>query len=318
MRKTGAVLVAAGLSSRMGAFKPMLPFGDSTIALHVVTMLRQLKVDPVVVVTGHQAESLERQLFYTGVRFVRNERYENTHMFDSVKLGLRALEGEGMWEQVMVMPIDLPAILPETFRQVMKIDAEVVRTVYQGKAGHPVMFERNLVPRLLEYEGAQGLRGAIRELGVRITNLEVEDEGIRRDVDTPKAYRQLLEWDYERGNGYPLRPSVRVFLHGREMFFEPDTARLLSLIDKTGSIQEACGGMELSYSKGSRMIRKVERQLGFPVVERRAGGIGGGGSLLTEEGKGLLKSYEAMEREIQGCLQQIFWKHFEKGFHKTI
>lgn len=63
MRKTGAVLVAAGLSSRMGAFKPMLPFGDSTIALNVVTMLRQLKVDPVVVVTGHQAESLERHLF---------------------------------------------------------------------------------------------------------------------------------------------------------------------------------------------------------------------------------------------------------------
>ena len=36
MKKTGAVLVAAGLSSRMGDFKPMLPFGDSTIALHIV------------------------------------------------------------------------------------------------------------------------------------------------------------------------------------------------------------------------------------------------------------------------------------------
>lgn len=315
MRKTGAVLVAAGLSSRMGAFKPMLPFGDSTIALHMVTMLRQLEVEPIVVVTGYQAEALERHLFHARVRFVRNERYEATHMFDSVKLGLKALEG--MCERVMVMPVDLPAILPETFRQVMRIDAEIVRTVCHGKAGHPIMIQSELVPGLFSYEGDQGLRGAVRELGVRITNLEVEDEGIRRDVDTPKAYQELLEWDYERGNGYPLRPFVRLGLQGSEVFFGPDTASLLDLIDKRGSIQEACAVMELSYSKGSRMIRKVERQMGFRVVERRTGGIGGGGSLLTEEGKGLLRSYEGMQREIQGYMQEIFWKYFEKGFHKT-
>ncbi|NBH70665.1 LysR family transcriptional regulator [Clostridiaceae bacterium] len=314
MRKTGAVLVAAGLSSRMGAFKPMLPFGDSTIALHMVSMLKKLEVDPVVVVTGHQAEALEGHLFHANVRFIRNERYENTQMFDSVKLGLKALEGK--CGRVMVMPMDLPAILPETFCQVMMVDAKIVRTVHQGKAGHPILIQSELVPRLLEYEGSQGLRGAIRELGVPITNLEVEDEGVYRDVDTPDAYQQLLQWDYERGNGHPLRPLVRLCLQGSEMFFEPDTARLMALIDKKGSVQEACTAMGLSYSKGSRMIRKVERQMGFLVAERRAGGIGGGGSVLTEEGRSLLRSYEGMQREVQRCVEEIFWKYFEKGFHK--
>lgn len=314
MKKTGAVLVAAGLSSRMGDFKPMLPFGDSTIALHVVNLLRQLGVEPVVVVTGYRAEELERHLFFTGVRFVRNERFENTGMFDSVKLGLRALAGE--CERVLMMPVDLPAILPETFRQVLRIDGEVVRTMYHGKGGHPVVIRSELADRICAYEGGQGLRGALRELGVGITNLEVEDEGIRRDVDTPEEYQRLLEWDYQRGNGYPVRPLTEVCLQGGEVFFGADTARLLSLIDESGSIQEACSRMGISYSKGGRMIRTVERQMGFAVVERRAGGVGGGGSVLTGEGRQLLKQYEGMQEEVQECTQRIFRKYFEKGLNK--
>ena len=46
MKKTGAVLAAAGLSSRMGDFKPLLPFGDTTIAFHVTSMLRRLGQTP--------------------------------------------------------------------------------------------------------------------------------------------------------------------------------------------------------------------------------------------------------------------------------
>ena len=56
MKKTGAVLVAAGLSSRMKDFKPMLPFGTSTASRHMIGMLKSLKADPIVVVTGYRAE----------------------------------------------------------------------------------------------------------------------------------------------------------------------------------------------------------------------------------------------------------------------
>ena len=54
MKKTGAVLVAAGLSSRMKDFKPMLPFGTSTASRHMIGMLKSLKADPIVVVTGYR------------------------------------------------------------------------------------------------------------------------------------------------------------------------------------------------------------------------------------------------------------------------
>ena len=78
--------------------------------------------------------------------------------------------------------------------------------------------------------------------------------------------------------------SVQVRLAKEGIFFGPGKARLMEYIEKTGSMQEACLEMGLSYSKGARMIKAAEKQLGFKLLERRIGGSGGGGSRLTDEG----------------------------------
>lgn len=311
MKKTGAVLVAAGRSSRMGDFKPILPFGDSTIALHIVNMLNRLGVSPVVVVTGYRADELEAHLSHAGVRFVRNERFGETQMFDSVRLGIEAVAAD--CDRIMVMPMDIPAIMPDTIRQVLMIDAGIVRTMCGGEPGHPIMFQSSIGLSLCSYQGEKGLRGAIESAGVSVTDLEVEDEGIYRDVDTKDDYEELIQWNYRRGRGHPISPLVQVRLKAGDVFFGPGTGQLLSMIRQSGSIQEACLRTGLSYSKGSRMIKEVERQLGMPVVERRAGGMGGGGSSLTEEGRRLLENYERMVTEVRQCTEQIFRKYFEKG-----
>lgn len=312
MKKTGAVLVAAGLSSRMDGFKPMLPFGDSTIALHMVSMLQKLEVDPIVVVTGYRAEELEEHLSHTGVLFIKNERYEKTQMFDSIVLGIRAISGE--CERILIMPADIPAVKAETMRQVLMIDAKVVRTVYHERSGHPIILSSDTADQLCAYQGDQGLRGAVRESGIPITNVEVEDEGVCRDVDTKEEYEELIEWNYQRGEGYPIRPKVQVKLIADKAFFGPGVYQLLGLIGQTGSLQEACLQMNLSYSKGSRMVKEAERKLGFPLAQRWAGGAGGGGSQLTEEGKMLLENYRQMLEEVQKSTEKIYQKYFGKGF----
>ena len=71
--------------------------------------------------------------------------------------------------------------------------------------------------------------------------------------------------------------------------------------------------MEMSYSKGSRLIKKAERQLGFPVTERRAGGLGGGGTMLTREGKRLLKQYKSLVEEVQKSADNLYQDYFGKG-----
>ncbi len=311
MKKTGAVLVAAGMSARMQDFKPMLPFGGSTVSRHMVSMLKDRNVDPVVVVTGYRAEQLENHLSHAGVRFVRNERPNETEMFDSIKLGVEEICGD--CERIMILPIDIPALMPQTIRQVLMIDAPIVRTVCKGKPGHPVMIQTEVFPLIWKNRGEKGLRGAMESSGVPITNLEVEDEGIYKDMDTKEEYKELIRWNYNRGRGYPVRPFVTVGLKAGEKFFGPGTCELLELIGQTGSVQEACEKMNLSYSKGSRMLKNIEHQMGEAAVKRWAGGLGGGGSKLTEKGLWLVQNYRKMENFTKHAVEEAFDRYFMKG-----
>ena len=311
MKKTGAVLVAAGLSSRMKDFKPMLSFGDSTVARHMVSMLQEMDIEPVVVVTGYCAEQLERHLSDTGVRFVRNERYRENEMYDSIKLGVDAIDAE--CERIMILPMDIPALMPETIRQTLMIDAPILRTVCNGKPGHPVIIQTELFPVIWENAGNSGLRGAMETSGIPITNLEVEDEGIYKDMDTKEEYEKLLEWNYNRGKGYPVKPFVQVGLKAEESFFDLETCELLEWLDQTGSLMEACAQKGISYSKGRNLLKKIERQTGEKAVRKWTGGVGGGGTMLTEKGKDLIRNYRKMEACVAGTLTVAFEKYFGGG-----
>ena len=90
--QTGALIVAAGKSSRMGDFKPMLQLGSISIAQRVINNFRQAGISKIVVVTGYRADVLERHLASNNVIFLRNEDYASTHMFDSVRIGLEYLK----------------------------------------------------------------------------------------------------------------------------------------------------------------------------------------------------------------------------------
>ncbi|MCI8578217.1 MAG: NTP transferase domain-containing protein [Lachnospiraceae bacterium] len=314
MKRTGVVLVAAGDFSRMKEFKPLLPFEDSTIALHIVTMLKQLKLDPVLVVTGYQGEELEKHLFHTGVRFLKNERYEETELFDSVCMGIEAIWQE--CDRILLLSVDVPAVLPDTFRKVLMVDADMVQTTCGGKRGHLVMVRSSIAHELCGYTGPGGFREAAEASGHVITSLEVDDWGVTWDVNTKEDYEALIQKNFSRGEGYPVHPRVQVQLAAKETFFGPGTAQLLEMIDKTGSIQVACQEMGLSYSKGSHRIKMVEKELGFPVVQRRAGGVGGGGSVLTEEGRRLVSCYNELVQKVRESTQELYKSCFARGLRE--
>lgn len=312
MKKTGAVLVAAGLSSRMHDFKPLLPFGNSTISLHNVTMFKKMGIDPIVVVTGFRAADLESHLFSTGVRFIKNERFQETQMFDSVKMGIWEIKDQ--CDRILIMPMDMPAILPETFQLVLHTDAPIVRTKYKEHTGHPIVLRSDVAEQMLYYTGDNGLKGAVADSSVEVCDIAVDDEGVCRDVDTPEQYRDLIEWNYRRGKGYPVKPKVEVNLMANEEFFGAKTAELLLEIERTGSRQEACAKVGISYSKATNLIKRAERQLGFAIVERWTGGAGGGGSCLTAEGKELLDHYLKMVNEVQQDTEKLYRRYLEKEF----
>ena len=90
--QTAALIVAAGMSSRMGDFKPMLNIGSISISRRVIASLQQAGGDKIVMVTGYNAVQLERHLSGLGIVFLRNEQYASTQMFTSAGIGLSYLK----------------------------------------------------------------------------------------------------------------------------------------------------------------------------------------------------------------------------------
>lgn len=113
----GAVILAAGIASRMGDFKPLLPMGEESVIQNVVRVLREAGVQQIVVVTGYRKEVLEEHLKNASVMFVHNERFAQTKMFDSVKLGLEALDAA--CEKILLTPADVPLVRKETVQALM-------------------------------------------------------------------------------------------------------------------------------------------------------------------------------------------------------
>lgn len=311
MKKTGAVIVAAGLSSRMKAFKPSLPFRDSTVANHTISKLKKFNISPITVVVGHKSDELKKSIYYDDIRYVKNDKYTETQMFDSVVLGVNDIVN--LCDRILIMPMDLPAILEETLEKVLSVDAELVRTTYKGQPGHPIIVTNEFARSLSSYSGKDGLRGAMEAYTSPITNVDVDDEAVYFDIDTPEEYTELIEWNYQRGEGYPISPQVEVKLKAREIFFDETAYRLLTNIDSKKSIQQACSSAGISYSKGSKIIKDIEWELGFLVVEKRAGGAGGGGSSLTEEGIRLVENYSKLMDEMNVELKKIYKKYFAMG-----
>ena len=131
---------------------------------------------------------------------------------------------------------------------------------------------------------------------------------------TQERRNNTMRNDKKRKVGAPqeaiLHTSAQVRLAKEDIFFGPGKAMLMEYIEKTGSMQEACLEMGLSYSKGAKMIKMAEKQLGYRLLERRIGGSGGGGSRLTEEGRDLLRKYRQLTRRVQEDADRAFEEIF--------
>ena len=296
---TGAVVVAAGMSSRMGDFKPMLSIGSISVAQRVVATLKQAGAARVVVVTGYNAEELERHLASSGVVFLRNENYRTTHMFDSALIGLRYLRDK--CRQVLFTPVDIPLFTAATVDALLTSGAELACPVCGGTRGHPILMSANVIDRVLEDSGESGLDGALSRCGVPMTLVEVDDPGILHDADTPEDYRELLRMH----NSQLTRPVVQVSICREKRFLDPRVAMLLTLTDETQSVRAACQRMQLSYSSGWNAINLLEAELGYPVVARTQGGQRGGRSSLTARGRALLRADEAYTLRLRAMAAEL-------------
>ena len=108
----------------------------------------------------------------------------------------------------------------------------------------------------------------------------------------------------------PLHVGVSVRLFREEKCFGSGPMQLLELVGRTGSLHQAAAAMGMAYSKAWKMLGELERQWNFPMLERRPGGTGGGGSLLTPRAWDLLRRYHALQWETEHAARQSFARWF--------
>jgi len=306
--QTAALIVAAGMSKRMGEFKPMLSIGSISIAQRVIATLQQSGVSKIVMVTGYNATALERHLSGNGVIFLRNDHYETTQMFDSVRIGLRYLKGK--CDRVLFTPVDVPLFTAHTVRSILDSGASLACPMCEGKQGHPILIAESLIQEILLDCGEQGLKGAMDRCSEPLVRIDVEDPGTIHDADTPEDYASLVDYH----NSQLVRPVVNVALAREMPFFDSRVAVLLTLIDETSSVRTACQRMQISYSSGWNLIRTLESQLKFSLILRSQGGIGGGMSILSEDGRKLLQLFNDYQNELRTQADVLFEKYFKGVF----
>jgi len=107
-----------------------------------------------------------------------------------------------------------------------------------------------------------------------------------------------------------LHLTLKIRLAKEEIFFGPGVVTLLNLIKKSESLNSAAKEMNLSYTKANKMIKAAEKALEFKLLERKIGGIGGGGSNLTPECIKFLEQYILFEQEINELSNDLFHKYF--------
>lgn len=306
--QTGAVIVAAGASSRMGTFKPMLNVGSISISQRLVATLHQAGISRIVMVTGYNAEKLERHLSGSGVIFLRNEEFMTTQMFDSAKIGLQYIRGK--CDRVFFMPVDVPLFTAKTVDTLLATGAEIACPVCDGLRGHPIMLSDRVIDKILEDNGGCGLQGALSRCGIPEQLVAVPDAGVIRDIDTPEDYGLLLQ----QHNCQLIRPVVNVSLSREKPFFDQKIALLLNLIDETGNVRLACKRMQISYSSGWNILNGIEEELSCRLVERNQGGAKGSRSCLTEKGRLLMETYYRFEDDLRKEAERLYEVHYKGVF----
>ena len=186
------IILAAGMSKRMGQPKMLLPWGNLTVIEQVVSVFTNTGIDEILVVTGKYKEQIEEAVKKYPVRAIYNEDHADGEMLSSLQCGLRALKPEA--GAALIALGDQPQVQERSVRMVCEAFREVKSNLvvpsYEMKRGHPWLVARPLWDELLEMKSPQSPRDFLNAHKNEIHYVNTDDLNILADLDTPSDYRK--------------------------------------------------------------------------------------------------------------------------------
>ena len=191
-----AIVPAAGLSSRMGQNKLLMPFAGKSLIERAVDTLMTSGVDEIVVVLGHEANLLRSRLEGKRVHFVDNPDYR-AGLSTSVRAGMEAAPKGA--DAMMIYLADQPLLEADEVRRLILAFAEAKRAgksivvpFFCNKRGNPVILEASYREMVLDVVGDVGCRRIIKRHPEQVFAVQMETDHVVRDVDTPEDFESLI------------------------------------------------------------------------------------------------------------------------------
>lgn len=182
------VMLAAGMSTRMGRWKMMLPWGNVTVLDSALNNALSF-CDKVILVTGHRAAELDqRYASHPDIEICYNANYQ-MGMFSSIRCGVAKLQSN----RFFLVPGDMPAIEPQVYISLWQHPSVTLclQPYFDGGTGHPVLLPPSLKTAILTASMDSSLRNLMRDFGCE--TVAVNSPSVHWDLDTPAHYQQLME-----------------------------------------------------------------------------------------------------------------------------
>ena len=201
LSQVGALVLAAGASSRMGRPKGALPLNAAgeTVIQRVVRVLLEAGLVRVVVVTGaHPTVARSLAPLDDRVSLVHHSGWAQGQL-SSLQCGLEALQQGGPVQGALMTLVDVPMVRTETVSRLLTVwqqtGAPIVRPTDGVRHGHPVLFDRRALAALSAADPSEGAKPVVRSFASQLEHVAVEDEGAFFDIDTPDDYARALTWN---------------------------------------------------------------------------------------------------------------------------
>ncbi len=199
MKNYSAIILAAGYSSRMGSFKPIIKIEGKTPLQRCIELFKSCGINDITVVTGHLNEYIEKELKnikieLNDIKIVFNNKYSEG-MYSSIKVGVASLSKET--DAFFILPVDIPSVQASTIKKMIqsyeKIKDGILYPIFGEEKGHPTLVSYLLAEEILINNPEGGLREILNKHKKMWYYEQVTDRGTLLDMDTKEDFQVLLE-----------------------------------------------------------------------------------------------------------------------------
>lgn len=281
--KTAALILSAGSSMRMGEFKPLLRLQGCTVIESAVSCFRGAGISEIIAVIGHRAADMIPLLERIGVAYVINEDYSRG-MFSSILAGVKWISGR--FSGILLLPVDIPMVRPRTVEVILdgcrRSGKGIIYPSFLGERGHPPYISSKYFGDILSSDPSGNLRSVLSRFGDDSLSVEVVDQSVLMDIDTPEdlqnaesylSHRNAPSKDECTAIFRKYKTPASVIRHGEAV--SGLACRIASLVNERG----ACS-LDLNLVRAGALLHDIARdkadhasagallldQLGYPEV----------------------------------------------------